>query len=189
MGRNPITQPNENPYYTTKWESVIYIYICLLYEVDYEMLMRSFWGAYEVLMKSLWSVYEVLMKCLWGAYEVLIMSLWSAYEVLMRSLWSAYALLMKCLWDVYEVLMGCLWSAYEVFYEMLMKRRLWLWIGGHKKNQGTSVSSRPCPREVVICDDFPIIDTGPQWEESKKEKKHFIIFPHPHKTPSESKKI
>ena len=40
-----------------------------------------------------------------------------------------------------------------------------------------------------ICGDFPIIDTGPQWEESKKEKTHFILFPHPHKTPNESKKI
>ena len=154
-----------------------------------EVLMGSLRSSYELLRTSLWSAHAVLMKCLWGFYEVLMMSLWSAYEVLMRSLWIAYALLMKCLWDVYELLMGCLWSAYEVFYEMLMKRRVWFWIGGHKKNQGPSVPSGPCPREIVICGDFPIIDTGPQWEESKKEKTHFILFPHPHKTPSESKKI
>ena len=108
-----------------------------------EVLMGSLRSSYELLRTSLWSAHAVLMKCLWGFYEVLMMSLWSAYEVLMRSLWSAYALLMKCLWDVYELLMGCLWSAYEVFYEMLMKRRVWFWIGGHKKNQGPSVPSGP----------------------------------------------
>ena len=36
---------------------------------------------------------------------------------------------------------------------------------------------------------FPIIDIGPQWEESKKENTQFILFSHPHKTPSESEKI
>ena len=33
-------------------------------------------------------------------------------------------------------------------------------IGGHKKNQATSVSSGPCPRGVVICKDFAIFYAG-----------------------------
>ena len=33
-------------------------------------------------------------------------------------------------------------------------------IGGHKKNQATSVSSGPCPRVVFICEDFAIFYAG-----------------------------
>ncbi len=61
-------------------------------------------------------------------------------------------------------------------------------IGGHKKNQATSVSSGPSPRGVIICEDFAMLDAGRQREEKKNEKTQLIVFCQPHKTPSGSKK-
>ena len=61
-------------------------------------------------------------------------------------------------------------------------------IGGHKKNQATSVSSGPCPRGGVICEDFAIFYDGRLREEKKKEKPQLNIFCQPHKTPCGSKK-
>ena len=46
----------------------------------------------------------------------------------------------------------------------------------------------PCPRGGIICEDFAILDAGRQREENKKEKTQFILFSHPYKTPSGSKK-
>ena len=46
---------------------------------------------------------------------------------------------------------------------------------GHKKNQATSVSSGPCPRGGVICEDFAILDAGRQREENTKEE-HSLSF-------------
>ena len=45
---------------------------------------------------------------------------------------------------------------------------------GPKENQATSVSSGPCPRRGVICDDFDLSDADRQQDEKKKENTQFI---------------